>query len=42
MAARESLVFFDPATGLRKVEYRCADVFTNQPAWLNESDGELN
>ena len=42
MANRDLLVFFDPATGLKKVEYRCGDVFTHQPSWFNDSDVDFN
>jgi hypothetical protein len=40
--SRDVLVFFDPASGMKKVEYRCADVFTHQPTWFTESDADPN
>jgi hypothetical protein len=42
LPTRDSLVFFDPVSGMKKVEYRCADVFTHQPTWFNESDADAN
>jgi hypothetical protein len=35
---RDTLILLDPVTGQRKIEYRCHDIFTQQPTWLADTD----